>query len=109
VNGFANLLMLCQEHHTIVDRNPDEYRIEALEAMKAAHEARARPLARDELLAALDSLLRIEAMLDAAIEAERPTFERIDGAVTRLVADFQPQWRIKQASGQYVACKRSPT
>ncbi|MEX2081471.1 MAG: hypothetical protein WEC33_07620, partial [Dehalococcoidia bacterium] len=36
-------------------------------------------------------------------EDHRPTFERTDGAMTTLAAKFQPQWRIRQASGDYIS------
>jgi hypothetical protein len=37
-----------------------------------------------------------------AEESDRPTFERTDGALSRLAAHFRPTWKIHQASGDYV-------
>jgi len=39
LNGLANLLLLCQMHHKIVDDHPDEYPIDALQSVKAQHES----------------------------------------------------------------------
>ncbi|MBI5949694.1 MAG: hypothetical protein HY875_16270 [Chloroflexi bacterium] len=36
-------------------------------------------------------------------EKDRPTFERTDGAVSSLAPQFQPSWRIRQASGDHVS------
>lgn len=37
-----------------------------------------------------------------AEEKDRPTFERTNGALSRLAPNFEPSWRIRQASGDYV-------
>lgn len=37
-----------------------------------------------------------------AEENDRPTFERTNGALSRLASSFEPSWRIRQASGDYV-------
>lgn len=37
-NSFANLMLLCQEHHQLIDSTPGAYSVERLQAMKAAHE-----------------------------------------------------------------------
>ena len=39
-HGFDNLLLLCPSHHKIVDENPETHTVEALCAMKRAHEAK---------------------------------------------------------------------
>lgn len=36
-------------------------------------------------------------------EKDRPTFERTSGALTSLAPRFEPSWRIRRASGDYVA------
>ncbi|GIB53469.1 hypothetical protein VCSRO187_3560 [Vibrio cholerae] len=38
-NGYDNLILLCANHHTEVDQNPDFYTIEKLHSIKAEHEA----------------------------------------------------------------------
>jgi len=38
-NHHTNLILLCQEHHTIVDKRPTVYSVRVLQAIKAAHEA----------------------------------------------------------------------
>jgi hypothetical protein len=39
-DDYENLILLCPNHHTIIDRpeNEDSYNVEVLQAMKAAHE-----------------------------------------------------------------------
>jgi len=37
-NSYPNLMLLCLEHHKIVDDDPDTFTVDALLAMKAAHE-----------------------------------------------------------------------
>ncbi len=39
-NKHTNLILLCPEHHTIIDRQPNTYSIPVLRQMKADHEAR---------------------------------------------------------------------
>lgn len=38
-NGYDNLILLCANHHTEVDQNPDFYVVEKLHRIKAEHEA----------------------------------------------------------------------
>ena len=38
LNSYGNLILLCPTHHAIVDRSPDQYPIERLISLKAAHE-----------------------------------------------------------------------
>ncbi|CAK1718014.1 HNH nuclease domain-containing protein [Vibrio crassostreae] len=37
-NGYDNLILLCANHHTEVDQNPDFYTVEKLHRIKAEHE-----------------------------------------------------------------------
>lgn len=37
-NSYFNLILLCPTHHTIIDKNPEDYPIEKLHIMKARHE-----------------------------------------------------------------------
>lgn len=37
-NGFDNLILLCRQHHKVIDSQPDLYTAEALQEMKAIHE-----------------------------------------------------------------------
>lgn len=37
-NAYPNLMLLCQEHHQLVDSKPQVYGVERLHAMKEAHE-----------------------------------------------------------------------
>ena len=38
VNGYSNLIVLCQKHHTIIDHDESTYTIEILKKMKQKHE-----------------------------------------------------------------------
>ena len=79
VHGPANLILLCSQHHKIVDDHPDEYTIAQLEKMKNEHEAVATPLNREQLLVALEPLSVIASELSASAQADRPMFERVSG------------------------------
>lgn len=37
-DSYFNLILLCPTHHTLVDKNPDDYTIEKLHYIKAQHE-----------------------------------------------------------------------
>lgn len=43
-NSYSNLMLLCLEHHKIVDDDPDTFSVDTLLAMKAAHEKWFDPL-----------------------------------------------------------------
>ena len=47
-NKHANLILLCAEHHTVIDRQPNTYSIPVLRQMKADHEARITALAGEK-------------------------------------------------------------
>ncbi len=42
-NAFGNLILLCPEHHKIIDSNPEKFTVERLTKMKHDHE----PLIRE--------------------------------------------------------------
>ena len=61
-----------------------------------------RPAKPDEV----ERLVRAKVTSDAlqpVAAANMPTFERTGGVISRLETAFQPCWRIKQASGDYVS------
>ncbi|MBW4465643.1 MAG: HNH endonuclease [Pegethrix bostrychoides GSE-TBD4-15B] len=37
-DSYANLILLCPTHHTIIDRNPEDFPIEKLHSLKTDHE-----------------------------------------------------------------------
>lgn len=37
-DSYANLILLCPTHHTIIDRNPEDFPVERLYALKTNHE-----------------------------------------------------------------------
>ena len=39
-NSFDNLILLCRDHHTTIDRHEDTYTVETLKKMKQEHEQR---------------------------------------------------------------------
>ncbi len=38
IDGIDNLILLCPEHHKIIDDNPDQYTVEVLQTYKREHE-----------------------------------------------------------------------
>jgi len=45
----------------------------------------------------------ISGINDLSEERDNPTFEIISGALTRTENSFEPSWRLKQVSGDYVS------
>lgn len=42
-NSYENLVLVCGDHHKLIDSQPHAYTVEVLKAMKAEHERRVRP------------------------------------------------------------------
>jgi hypothetical protein len=40
LESYENRVLMCEEHHTLIDANPDVFPAETLEALKAKHEQR---------------------------------------------------------------------
>ena len=60
------------------------------------------PSKRQELAGTEDLAHAMREQLKWDEERDRPTFERTSGSVTGLVGRFEPSWRIRQASGDYL-------
>jgi hypothetical protein len=56
-NGFDNLILLCPNHHTVIDADLESYAVERLQKMKKQHEARSGTRPRNETNAATILLL----------------------------------------------------
>ena len=54
INAPAHLMVLCPNHHALVDRDEKRYPAKTLLRMKAEHEARVGPKVRDHATAELD-------------------------------------------------------
>jgi hypothetical protein len=48
-NSFSNLILLCGNHHTVIDSDPIKYTVEYLVEMKACHEAGQPIIAKSEV------------------------------------------------------------
>lgn len=48
-HSYDNLLLLCANHHTVIDDDPEAFTVERLVKMKADHEGRSASLATDEI------------------------------------------------------------
>jgi hypothetical protein len=48
-HGYDNLILLCANHHTTIDADPDAYTVERLIKMKADHEGTSAALTEEEL------------------------------------------------------------
>jgi hypothetical protein len=68
-NGFENLILLCPNHHHVIDAlEPDTHTVELLLEMKQRHEARAEPTpwTSDEKLSAF-ATLAIDLVIDLGV------------------------------------------
>ncbi|MGA9367780.1 MAG: HNH endonuclease [Steroidobacteraceae bacterium] len=43
-HGYDNLILLCRNHHKVIDDDPEAYTVERLDRMKADHESGAATL-----------------------------------------------------------------
>jgi hypothetical protein len=48
-HGYGNLILLCANHHTVIDDDPEAFSVERLLKMKDEHENRSTPLAADNV------------------------------------------------------------
>lgn len=48
-HSYSNLILLCANHHTIIDDDPEAYTVERLARMKSEHESRGQALRDDEI------------------------------------------------------------
>lgn len=91
VNGFDNLLLVCPNHHTVIDDlEPDRYTVEVLEDMKDRSQNRADPAcpwADDETLARLSGQLVLQTMSDwtaKAMAVQEDLKQQLGAAINRL-------------------------
>jgi len=49
-HGYDNLILLCANHHTVVDDDPEAFTVERLSKMKVEHERRDATLSDDEIV-----------------------------------------------------------
>jgi hypothetical protein len=54
----TNLILLCPEHHTIIDRQPNTYSIPVLRQMKADHEGRISALGGEQVMVPVKANVR---------------------------------------------------
>jgi hypothetical protein len=69
-DGFDNLLLLCGEHHTTIDRHPERYESSWLLTLKAEHERRAIKQIElsDEVATGIASALIAQLLGDGRVE-----------------------------------------
>lgn len=48
IDSYENLILLCSNHHRIIDANPDQYTVAALKKMKTDHEKQVRRALEDK-------------------------------------------------------------
>jgi hypothetical protein len=46
-HGYDNIILLCANHHTVIDGDEETYTVDCLVRMKTDHEGRAAPIADD--------------------------------------------------------------
>ena len=68
VNGYDNLIYLCGDHHTQIDKQENTYTVETIVGWKAEHERRMRERTEDALLEVTFAELEIvtKALIDSA-------------------------------------------
>ena len=72
--GFANLILLCRNHHILIDNQPGDYSVESLRKMKEVHERKdiVDLSLEDSRLAKtlLESYMKFNAQIDARDNAQ---------------------------------------
>lgn len=58
-HAFENLILMCANHHKVIDDDEDVYTVEGLEKMKTGHESSARPLPDAQISNAVNLILSI--------------------------------------------------
>lgn len=100
-NRAFNLVLLCGDHHTLIDDNPHTYSVQVLRQMKADHETRIATLTRPAPAPAAPALLvekvhstvlRVTQLPRRVFSAPCPYTERQKGEVARLL-DYSRQPR----------------
>ncbi|MCP4611296.1 MAG: hypothetical protein GY845_21505 [Planctomycetes bacterium] len=91
-----NGIWLCQKCAKLIDNDTTRYTVEKLKLWKQETET----IAVRELEGSFDN--RAQTKPTICDEQNRPAFQILPGAVSRLETEFQPSWGIKQVSGDYV-------
>jgi hypothetical protein len=90
-NSYANLILLCRNHHKVIDAQEGGYTVEKLHQMKAAHES----WVKDKL--GLDAAKQKDDELYAGIIDEWERLAHIDGWLawsSYVLGDGQPRMRL---------------
>ncbi len=69
-HDFANLILLCANHHLLIDGEPDTYTVAALVEIKVAHEQRSTQITDAETERVSELLVRAEEGSAAALPAK---------------------------------------
>jgi hypothetical protein len=100
-HGFNNLILLCANHHTVIDDDPEVYTVERLGNMKADHEARSTTLARDEIDRATRLLVdqSVTAINQSGGVTAHTVYQTINihptNEVARSSGEAKPDWPIR--------------
>jgi hypothetical protein len=57
-HAYDNLVLMCPNHHTVIDDDDEAYTVERLHKIKASHEAQAIPIAEAEAAAAAEIFMQ---------------------------------------------------
>lgn len=110
-DGIANLLLLCDTHHTEVDRHPEKYTVSVLQRWKAEHDERAEdppPAVLAKIAASLGEMsthsvrtaMATERVADLLESRAAPKFEIAGTPGGYLASRFTPEWEIEQSGGR---------
>ena len=57
-HAYANLLLMCPTHHTVIDDDEEAYTVERLRKIKATHEAQSAPIPDAEAAAVAEKFVQ---------------------------------------------------
>jgi len=73
-NSYDNLILVCGDHHKLIDSQPHAFTVDVLKAMKAAHERRVRPSQTGFVAGPSVSQVKEELTLTALIVTHLPRY-----------------------------------
>jgi hypothetical protein len=57
-HAYANLILMCRIHHTVIDDDEETYTVERLYKLKAAHESQSAPMPNDQVIAVAEQFIQ---------------------------------------------------
>jgi hypothetical protein len=105
-HGFDNLILMCGDHHKVIDTDAEKYTVEKLVEMKAKHETQHAGDAEPSDDVVRQSLVKLEIHRDVSGQVAVVGRDKIEGdqvlgnkMVTNISLDF---WKAVKAVGAYL-------